>query len=232
MDTAPVFTKTSDLDKQFNIGKNTRINRLAMLGLTPDKLRKEGKFYLLTPEQVALFTDLDKHILNTGSPDGYPGLYRSEPEEQPEAIEDDSLPEFLRDLPMERPASREPLNVPFPLDEEIDIQPAPSTSNLARTAVPQLAAPPEVEAEYDDDYAHDIYQVNSTTQLLVNNAQRRAAALMMAEHALVEQYMNDPTLLNPDLLAQIGSVQYREVDPKELAASLIAGARSAINGAA
>jgi hypothetical protein len=56
MDTALLLTKTSDLEKRFNIGKNTRVNRLAMLGLTPDKLEKQGRFFYLNDEQVALFT--------------------------------------------------------------------------------------------------------------------------------------------------------------------------------
>jgi hypothetical protein len=40
--------RTSELDKRFNIDKNTRVTRLAMLGLTPDRLIKEGRYYLLT----------------------------------------------------------------------------------------------------------------------------------------------------------------------------------------
>jgi hypothetical protein len=60
MDTETLLTKTSDLDKRFNIGKNTRVNRLVMLGLTPDKLEKQGRFYFLSAEQVELFADLDR----------------------------------------------------------------------------------------------------------------------------------------------------------------------------
>jgi hypothetical protein len=66
--------KTSELDKRFNIGKNTRVNRLAMLGLTPDRLTKKGRYYLLSEDQLNLFTDFDKYILETGSSDGYPKL--------------------------------------------------------------------------------------------------------------------------------------------------------------
>ena len=68
------FTKTSELDKRFNIGKNTRVNRLSMLGLTSDRLIKQGRYYLLNQEQLNLFIDFDKYILETGSSDGYPKL--------------------------------------------------------------------------------------------------------------------------------------------------------------
>jgi hypothetical protein len=66
--------KTSELDARFNIRKNARVNRLAMLGFTPDRLTKEGRFYYLTPAQVELFADFDKHIRETGGTAGYPHL--------------------------------------------------------------------------------------------------------------------------------------------------------------
>jgi hypothetical protein len=67
--------KTSDLDRQFNIGKNTRISRLAMVGLLPENLHKDGKFYWLTQEQYDLFCDFDGYIRATGSTKDYPNLY-------------------------------------------------------------------------------------------------------------------------------------------------------------
>ena len=51
-DPTPTSIKTSELDSQFNIGKNTRVNRLAMLGLTPDRLLKKGRYYFLNQEQL------------------------------------------------------------------------------------------------------------------------------------------------------------------------------------
>jgi hypothetical protein len=60
------LTRTSELGKCFNIGNNTKVNRLAMLGVTSDHLIKDGKYYSLT--------DVDRYILETGSPDGYPKL--------------------------------------------------------------------------------------------------------------------------------------------------------------
>jgi hypothetical protein len=64
--------KTSDLDAEFNIGKNTRVSRLAAIGLTPDKLHKDGKSYWLTEAQYRLFQDLDKYIMDTGNMKGFP----------------------------------------------------------------------------------------------------------------------------------------------------------------
>lgn len=66
--------KTSDLDAEFNIGKNTRVVRLAAIGLTPDKLHKDGKSYWLTQEQYSLFQSLDQYIIETGSMKGFPFL--------------------------------------------------------------------------------------------------------------------------------------------------------------
>ncbi len=66
--------KTSDLDAKFNIGKNTRVSRLAAIGLTPDNLHKEGKAYWLTEAQYDLFQELDKYIIETGSIKSFPHL--------------------------------------------------------------------------------------------------------------------------------------------------------------
>ena len=66
--------KTSDLDAEFNIGKNTRVSRLAAIDLTPDNLHKEGKAYWLTETQYNLFKELDQYIIETGSIKGFPHL--------------------------------------------------------------------------------------------------------------------------------------------------------------
>jgi hypothetical protein len=212
MDTAPVLTKTSDLDKRFNIGKNTRVNRLAMLGMTPDKLEKQGRFYYLTPEQVELFIDFDQYILQTGSTEGYPKLLKTQVE-LPIANENNCWSDSEEDV-----------------EESQDLMESESSGFLVKSFAPEITSMPAVEAEYD--YPSEAYQPKTTTQILVANAQHRATALMLAENALVEQYMNNPSLLNPELRAQIESFNYREIDPKELAASLIAGAQSYVGGAA
>ena len=67
--------KTSDLDSEFNIGKNTRVSRLAAIGLTSDKLHKDGKYYWLTDVQYSLFKELDDYILETGSMKGFLHLF-------------------------------------------------------------------------------------------------------------------------------------------------------------
>jgi hypothetical protein len=66
---------------------------------------------------------------------------------------------------------------------------------------------------------------NSLTQQLVANAQSRATAMLLAENALADQYINNPHLLDPTLRAQVDSFQYSKIDPKELAASLVASAQ-------
>jgi hypothetical protein len=216
MDTAPVLTKTSDLDKRFNIGKNTRVNRLAMLGMTPDKLEKQGRFYYLTPEQVELFIDFDQYILQTGSTEGYPKLQKMLVE-LPVADENDCWTGSEEDAEVEA-------------SKNLMAAESESSGFLVKSCAPEITSMPAVEAEYD--YPNEVYQPKTTTQILVANAQHRATALMLAENALVEQYMNNPSLLDPELRAQIDNFTYREIDPKELAASLIAGAQSYVGGAA
>lgn len=78
--------KTSDLDAEFNIGKNTRVTRLAAIGLQPDRLHKEGKSYWLTQAQYDLFVDFDRFIRDTGSTKDYPHLQASYVEPRAEEV--------------------------------------------------------------------------------------------------------------------------------------------------
>jgi hypothetical protein len=215
MDAAPILTKTSDLDKRFNICKNARINRLAMLGLTPNKLLKQGKFYMLTPEQVELFTDFDQYLLLNGTAEGYSKLAAA-----PAVVELDESPETFE---------AEEATEPWAMASELE-DPTASGSLVISMAEELEETPEPAEAEYD--YTESNYQPDRSTQILVQNAQRRATALLMAENALAQQYMENPSLLSPELQAQIGSLQHREIDPKELAASLIANAQGYKRGAA
>jgi hypothetical protein len=210
------FTRTSELDKRFNIGKNTRVNRLAMLGLTPDRLIKEGRYYLLTNEQLDLFTDFDKYILETGSWNGYPKLlanYSDRATIPDESIEED--PEFTTGA--------------WETDR--------SVGQLATTTTPDLdilagitgqsdifSSVTEFTGAFTGAFQTDRVG-NSVTQQLVANAQSRATAMLLAENALADQYINNPHLLDPTLRAQVDSFQYSKIDPKGLAASLVASAQ-------
>ena len=89
--------KTSDLDTEFNVGKNTRVSRLASLGLTSDKLHKDGKSYYLTEEQYNLFKELDNYILETGSVKGFPHLC-DDTVTAPQLIEDESTQDEAGEL--------------------------------------------------------------------------------------------------------------------------------------
>jgi hypothetical protein len=85
--------KTSDLDAEFNIGKNTRVTRLAAIGLYPDRLHKEGKSYWLTQAQYELFVDFDNYIRETGSSKDYPNLVNSV--ERVESIEQEECGDLV-----------------------------------------------------------------------------------------------------------------------------------------
>ena len=206
------FIRTSELDKRFNIGKNTRVNRLAMLGLTPDRLIKEGRYYLLTNEQLDLFTDFDKYILETGSTDDYPKLfstYSDNPTIPNSSIEEDS----------------QIITKTLELGVEIGQLATTTTQELDNLAAGQSDI---FSSSFTGEFTGTLptYQVgNALAQHLAANAQLKATAMMMAENALAEQYINNPHLLNPDLLAQVDDFQFSKIDPKGLAASLVATAQ-------
>jgi hypothetical protein len=211
------FTKTSELDKRFNIGKNTRVNRLAMLGLTPDRLIKQGRYYLLSQEQLELFTEFDKYILETGSSDGYPKLMSAHSDNP-----------ISSDIPTEKhvrtqvPEADKVVQVQHQVDSDsgqltITRQDLENLINL----VPEQ---PEISS-FTGEFTGTLHTYPAD-QVLANhvaaNAQGRATAILLAEYTLAQQYISNPHLLDPSFRAQLDDVQAVRIDPKKLAASLVA----------
>jgi hypothetical protein len=206
--------KTSDLDAEFNIGKNTRVVRLAAIGLTPDKLHKDGKSYWLTQEQYRLFQDLDKHIIETGSIKGYPHLCTNpiDPIPQSGGYANESI---------------EP-TPPEPVVNEAG-QLATVTNNIVHpsdraSGLESAAFTGEFENGYESGYSPDRRFVQ-----LDNNAQQAAAGLLIAEAMLTDRYLQNPDRLPTHLRQQIDSVGVRQIDPKEYAAQLIRGVDNLAN---
>lgn len=187
--------KTSDLDRQFNIGKNTRISRLAMVGLLPENLHKDGKFYWLTQEQYDLFCDFDGYIRATGSTKDYPNLYNG----YSEAMTEENA-----------------------ANEDFGELATVSSQNLATGFHGDLNST-DCEGEFPG-YTSGYSPGDRLAQQLKENAQNRAAAMLMAESVLADRYLQNPDALPADLRAQIDSIPLRKVDPKEYAALLIRGA--------
>ena len=227
------FTKTSELDKRFNIGKNTRVNRLSMLGLTSDRLIKQGRYYLLNQEQLNLFIDFDKYILETGSSDGYPKLKAAGVERPtiPDSEEEDVEGQAIESDDFVTAVSNDDrMKVHHQGGQEVgQLTTTTTTQELNITGLAgQSDIFSSVTGEFTGSFAGTLptYQVeNSLTQQLIANAQSRATAIILAEQALADQYINNPHLLDPTLRAQVDNFQYSKIDPKKLAASLIEGAQ-------
>jgi hypothetical protein len=208
MSTETNRVKTSELDVRFNIRKNARVNRLAMLGFTPDRLTKEGRFYYLTPAQVELFADFDKHIRETGGTAGYAHLVGNNvdtpapPIAEPETIERVVIE---AELPVGQLATQTP--------EHLDT--VTERMELVENGADEYTGVFEPVASEQPEHQLAAY--------IDAKAQRRAAAILMAENALADEYVNNPHLLNTELRVQVQqSFKFTQIDPKELAASSIA----------
>jgi hypothetical protein len=211
------LTKTSELDRQFNISKNTRVNRLAMLGLTPDRLKKEGKFYYLSQEQLDLFVDFDKYILETGSTEGYPKLVSR----YSDVVPDLKIEDFEDDKGELVAAGKSGIDRKIPMAELNGATVCSIDTDLFTMGM---------TGEFTESLPN--YETNNLlTQHLIDNAQRRATAMILAESALAQQYLNNPAMLDPQLRAQVDSFQYSKIDPKGLAASLVATAQRRMTAA-
>jgi hypothetical protein len=212
------FTKTSELDKRFNIGKNTRVNRLAMLGLTPDRLTKQGRYYLLSEEQLNLFTEFDKYILETGSSDGYPKLLSAHSDHP---ITSDLLTEkHIRTQVLET-------DKVLPIHNQVDGDTGQLT--VTKQDLENLINLVPEESDIFSSFTGEFTGTLPTypaDQVLAShvaaNAQGRATAILLAEYTLAQQYISNPHLLDPNFRAQLDDVQAVRIDPKKLAASLVA----------
>jgi hypothetical protein len=206
--------KTSDLDAEFNIGKNTHVSRLAAIGLTPDQLHKDGKAYWLTEAQYRLFQDLDKYIMETGSIKGYPHLCTNP----------------IAPIPQSGGYANESIEPtpPEPVVNEAG-QLATVTNNLVHpseraSGLESAAFTGEFENNYSTGYTPDrrLARIDA-------NAQQTAAGVLIAESILADKYLQNPDRLPTHLRQQIDAVEYRQIDPKEYAASLIRGVENLTN---
>lgn len=206
-----IRVKTSDLDEKFSIGKNTRVNRLALLGFTPDRLVKEGRFYYLSAEQLTVFTDFDSYISQTGSSDGFPKLLANY-SDRPQSIKE---PESYAQTATNEDSPAGELTTTQEVDELADFRGHPDILS-------------SITGEFTgmfDNSSPDLIG-NVLAQHVAAKAQRTATAMLLAERVLADQYMNNPELLDPELRSQIDSFQFtQEIDPKKLAASLVAAAQ-------
>lgn len=218
-DPTSTVIKTSELDKWFNIGKNTRVNRLAMLGLTPNRLRKEGRSYYLNQEQLDLFTEFDKYIIKTGSSDGYPKLFSVDSDNPtiPDSLIEEDTRE--RDVAPDREAGQ----LTTTTTQDLDVLAGAGQSDIFSS----------VTGEFTGAFTETlpVDRLGVLAEQLTANAQLKATAILLAESALADQYINNPHLLDPELRAQVDSFQYSKIDPKELAASLVASAQRQMKAA-
>ena len=213
------FTKTSELDKRFSIGKNTRVNRLSMLGLTPDRLTKQGRFYLLNQEQLDLFIDFDKYILETGSSDGYPKLISARSDSP------------ISSVPTEKHVESQVLEADkvVQVHDQIDSDSGQLTvtKQERESFIDLVPEQSDIFTDVTGEFTGTLptYQADELLNHRVTaNAQSRATAILIAEYTLAEQYISNPHLLDPELRAQLDDVQSVKIDPKKLAASLISAA--------
>jgi hypothetical protein len=193
--------------------ERTRVNRLAMLGFTPDRLVKEGRFYYLSPAQLEVFTDFDSYISQTGSPDGYPKLLANYSDRSAISIEE---PKITAQTSTSEDLSAGKLMTTHEADEdELD----------TFLGHPDILS--SVTGEFTGMFNNSSPDLggNVLAQQLVTKAQRTATAMLLAEKVLADQYMNNPELLDPKLRSQVDSFQFTQIDPKELAASLVTAAQ-------
>lgn len=215
------FTKTSELDKRFNIGKNTRVNRLAMLGLTPDRLTKQGRYYLLSQEQLDLFIDFDKYILETGSSDGYPKLLSNHSDNP---ITSDLLTEKHVDSQVLPTAKVVQIRNQVNHQVDNDSEQLAITKQDLEDLLNLIPEQPEASSFTGEFTGTQTYHDEGLIHRVKTNAQSRALSILIAEHTLAEQYINNPDLLDPELRSQLDEVEAVKICPKKLAASLVSAA--------
>jgi hypothetical protein len=217
--TSPVCA-TSDLDQKFGISKSTRTKRLNQLGFTSETLHKDGTKYWLTSEQLDIFAEFDSYIAKNGSDRGYPF---------PNDVEDDSRESnsaYESIIRSESCAGDDPTIDPNETDEEETRDPNGELALVDDSSTDLFSS--DVVDLLDPIYLSAANSSNLLVQRITRNAKQRAAAIVMAEHTLANQYIANPDALDPELRAQINSIDIPKIDPKEFAARLISGANRII----
>jgi hypothetical protein len=199
------FCTTSDLDGLCGISKTTRTNRLNQLGFTSEWLHKDGRKYWLTEEQYQAFTEFIAYIKQTGSHEGYPKL----PQERSERV-------------IETPAEDLAVAVETVADE-LD-QGTSGELAIATESLPELPAP-TLAGEFTQSVPANNYYSDLLIQQITQNAQNRAAGILIAEQTIANEYIQNPEALAPELRAKIDALQIPSIDPNALAASLVSGVK-------
>jgi hypothetical protein len=202
---------TSDLESRFNISKSTRTKRLNQLGFFAEVLHKDGKKYWLTQQQLDIFADFHEYVTTNGSEDGY-HLLHCNPSNGAEArlVDESSIPQngrYANDTNETEAASGE-------------------------LALQEQASPDIAYTNLTDEFASTSFATADPRDLLIKqviaNAHHQAAGIMIAERTLVNQLLENPHSLDPQLLAQVNAVGIPSVSPKDFAAKLISGAQRII----
>jgi hypothetical protein len=199
---------TSDLESRFNISKSTRTKRLNQLGFLPEVLHKDGKKYWLTQQQLDIFADFQEYITKNGSEDGYHLL--------------------LSDLGDNNPIPQTGNYT----NDDLAIGTKQTEAASGELALQEQAAPDIAYSTLTGEFASTSFATADPRDLLLKqviaNAHHQAAGIMIAERTLVNQLLENPQSLDPQLLAQVNAVGIPNVSPKDFAAKLISGAQRII----
>jgi hypothetical protein len=208
---------TSDLESRFNISKSTRTKRLNQLGFLPEVLHKDGKKYWLTQQQLDIFANFDEYITNNGSEDGY-HLLHGNPSDEAEARMDEDA--SLAD------------DSPIPHSGRYANDTNETAAASGELALQEQASPDMAYTTLTGEFASTSFATADPRDLLrqqvIANAHHQAAGIMIAERTLVNQLLENPQSLDPQLLAQVNAVSIPSVCPKDFAAKLISGGQRII----
>ena len=211
------FSKISilELQKKYNIGRDSLYGRMRYLQITTWKI---GKKAYLDGRQITHMDGLHDHIQATGKMEGYPIPFPSGPvEEQPTqqtAIQPElsAQPTAIQHEQPTEPTGTQP-EQPTAAITVSQVSAQEQTVVVAGNQQQQLNS---VEARQ-----HDHSEVEAIASL-VRNAQSKATGLLIAENMLAQQFIQNPEQLPEELRAKIQqSAAVPEIDPFAYANALV-----------
>jgi hypothetical protein len=185
----------SDFLKKYGIGRDPLYGRMRYLQITTYKIKNKA---YLDAGQAAYMDALHEHIKATGRMDGYPIPEPSGPrKEETEQADTQAVSESSQ------------------LQQEEQEQ----TAAITVSQTQQLTAAPELTVK---ERQHETLQMNSLASQVMQNAQNKAAGVLIAENMLAQQFIENPEMLPEELRVKIKeSAQVPEVDPFAYANALI-----------
>ncbi|NJL65331.1 MAG: hypothetical protein HC903_30585 [Methylacidiphilales bacterium] len=196
-----IFSKIpiSEFLKKYGIGRDPLYGRMRYLQITTYKIKNKA---YLDGRQAAHMDGLHEHIKATGRMEGYPIPEPSGP-----------VAEEIHQTVVDGNEDKQQQTVTVNEDNQ---------GTSAITVSSEQALNVSTDESVETVRSHEVSQMRTLGEQVLNNAQNKAAGILIAENMLAQQFIENPDMLPEELKAKIQqSAEVPGVDPFAYANALV-----------